>query len=450
MENFNRDAEQSVLGALLMQPDALDQIHWLTSQMFYEHVHQIIYSALSTMINNNEAVDIVTLAEYLETEKKLATVGGVAYIGALVQNCVGSANIKRYAEIVQEHHVTRLLMEAVEEIRADMTSVGDIYKKLNRAQSRLMAIGEKTEGNAPQFIADILPQRMDRIDDAYNGKIKTITTGLSDLDKSLGGGIENGSLIIVAASASMGKTSLAIQLAEHIQSPEGVALVFSIEMVNGMIVDRIISAKAKISSAKLRTGQLANDDWDKLMLSIDPIRKLNVMVDDKTSTLNAMRATSRSVKRKHGLNCIVVDYIGLMLSDMDNSKRDTREQEISNITRGLKGLAKELDVPVIALSQLNRKLADRTNKRPVMSDLRDSGAIEQDGDVILLIYRDEYYNPDTQYKGIAEIIIAKNRNGPTGTVMTHFDNEHTVFQSYAGGLPQQSAKVYTMKGGQYD
>jgi replicative DNA helicase len=449
-ENFNREAEQSVLGALMMQPDAFDQIHWLTSAMFYEESHKTIYSVLTDMISHNKAVDIVTVAEYLDSERRLVAVGGIAYLGALVQNCAGSANIKRYAEIVQEKHVSRLLYEAIEDIRIDMTAAGDVYKKLNRAQSRLMAISEKSEGNAPQFVADILPLRMERIDDAYQGKIKTISTGLKDLDRSLGGGIENGSLIIVAASSSMGKTSLAVQLAENIQNQEGVSLIFSIEMVNGMIVDRIISAKAKISSTKLRTGQLEDHDWDKLFVAVDPIRKLNMMIDDKTSTLNAMRATARSVKRKHGLNCIVVDYIGLMLSELDSNKRDTREQEISNITRGLKGLAKELDVPVIALSQLNRKVADRNNKRPVMSDLRDSGAIEQDADIILLIYRDEYYNPDTEYKGVAEVNIAKNRNGATGTVMTHFDNEHTIFQDYEGGLPQQSAKVYNMKGGQYD
>lgn len=447
LENFNREAEQSVLGALMIQPDAFDQIHWLSKSMFFEISHQTIYGALSEMIQNNKAVDIVTIAEYLETHNQLNQVGGLAYLGALLQSSAGAANIKRYAEIVQEKHIGRLLYSAVEDIKIDMLAAGDIYKKLNRAQASLMAISEKSEGNAPQFISDILPDRMNRIDDAFNGKIKMISTGLKDLDEQLGGGIENGSLIIVAASSSMGKTSLAVQLAENIQSPEGVALIFSIEMVNGLIVDRIISAKARISSTRLRTGQLEENDWDRLVNVIEPIKQLNMMVDDRTSSLNAMRATARSIKRKHGLNCIVIDYIGLMLTDLDANKRDTREQEISAITRGLKGLAKELDVPVIALSQLNRKVADRTNKRPVMSDLRDSGAIEQDADVIIMIYRDDYYNSDSEYAGTAEIIISKNRNGGTGSIMTTFDKEHTVFRDYLGGKSTQP--VYKNKGGQY-
>lgn len=448
LESFNREAEQSVIGALLKQPDAFDQIYWLTSSMFFENVHQSIYSAIIEMVQANQAVDIITVAENLDSKSKLIQIGGIAYLGSLIQNSHGSANIKRYAEIIQEKHIERLLDTVIDEIRTDLLANGDIYKKLNRAQAKLMAISEKSEGSAPQFVADVLPSRMDRIDDAFNGKIKMLSTGLKDLDGMLGGGMENGSLVIVAASSSMGKTSLAVQLAEAIQTKEGVALVFTIEMVNGMIVDRIISAKSKIPSTKLRTGRLDDEDWDRLIHSVDAIKQLNMMVDDSTSTLNAMRATSRTIKRKHGLNCIVVDYIGLMLSEEDNTKRDTREQEISNITRGLKGLAKELGIPVIALSQLNRKVADRANKRPVMSDLRDSGAIEQDADVIMLIYRDDYYNSDSEYKGMAEINIAKNRNGATGAVMTTFDKEHTIFLDYAGGMPKEPA--YKNRRSQYE
>lgn len=450
LELFSKEAEQSVLGALMIQSDAFDQVHWLQTQMFYDNSHGIIYSALSDMIQNNKPVDIVTVAEYLESISRLSSVGGLAYLGSLLQNTPGAANIKRYAEIVQERHINRLLIEAVDEIKADLITAGDVYKKLNRAQQRIMAISEKSDGNEPMFIADILPERIERIDDAFNGNIKMLKTKLVKLDEQLGGGIENGSLVIVAATSSMGKTALAVQIAESLQDKDGVSLVFSIEMVNGTIVDRLLSAKAKISSTKIRTGALEEGDFDKLIQSIEPMRALRIMLDDKTSTINGMRSKARTIKRKHGLNCIVIDYIGLMISEYDQStKQDTREQQISSIARGLKGLAKELDIPVIALSQLNRKVADRTNKRPVMSDLRDSGAIEQDADVIMFIYRDEYYDTDSQYKGIAEINVAKNRNGGTGTAMVGFDKEHTIFHNYEGGMTEQKPQK-KQRGDYYD
>jgi replicative DNA helicase len=451
LEIFNKEAEQSVIGGLLIQADAFDQVHWLQPVMFYDVAHQYIYSALSDMIQNNKPVDIVTVAEYLESINKLAGVGGLVYLGNLLQTTPGAANIKRYAEIVQEKHINRQLIAVIDEIKLDLMAAGDVYKKLNRAQQKIMAISEKADGNEPVFIADILAERIERIDDAFNGKIKFIETGLLELDRQLGGGIENGSLVIVAASASMGKTALAVQIAESIQDKDGVSLIFTIEMMNGLIVDRLLSAKSKISSTKIRTGQLNEEDFDRLTNSIQPMSALRIMLDDKTTTLNSMRAKARTVKRKHGLNCIVIDYIGLMLSEHDpNQKQDTREQQISSITRGLKGLAKELNIPVIALSQLNRKVADRTNKRPVMSDLRDSGAIEQDADVIMFVYRDEYYDPDTAYKGVAEINIAKNRNGGTGSVIVGFDNEHTVFNNYAGGLPKQETNKKHKRGDYYD
>lgn len=431
MELFNNNAEQSVLGALMIQADAFDQIHWLQPEMFHDFNHRYIFNCLKDMISNNRPVDIITVAECLENGKKLAQVGGLSYIGSLVTNSAGAANIKRYAEIIQEKFINRSMIAIVEEIKVDLHSAGNIYEKLNRAQTSILSITEKAETNEPQFVGDLLSARMERIDQAYQGNIKLVKTGLNDLDRQLGGGVENGALIIVAARPSMGKTSLAIQLAENIQIPEAPALVFTIEMVNGQVVDRLIATKSRISSDKLRTGNLNNEDWDKITNSMHRVKSLNILLDDKTHTLNGMRAKARSVKRKYGLSCIVVDYIGLMIEE-----GDSREQQISNISRGLKALGKELDVPMIALSQLSRKVEERTNKRPVMSDLRDSGAIEQDADVIMFIYRDEYYNPDSQYNGIAEINVIKNRNGATGNVITTFDKEHTQFFDFAGTLPE--------------
>lgn len=445
---FNREAEQSILGGLMLQANAFDEIHWLIPNMFYEHQHQVIFSVLSEMITNNKAVDIVTVAQELDNRHKLDVAGGLAYLGSLVQASTGTYNIKRYAEIVQEKHINRMMLDAVETIKGDLLSAGDIYKKLEKAQSLIMAITEQSDSNEPVFVADIITERIERIDDAYNGKIKLLSTGLIDLDKQLGGGIEGGSLIVVAACASMGKTALAIQLAEAFQNKDAASLIFSIEMSNGLIVDRLIANKSRIAGDALRTGNLQEEDFDKLMASIPQLQKLNMLLDDKTNKLNGMRSKARTVKRKHGLSCIVIDYIGLMLDD-DNSKTNSREQQISNITRGLKALAKELNIPVIALSQLNRKVADRTNKRPLMSDLRDSGAIEQDADVIMLVYRDDYYNSNSEYKGLAEINVAKNRNGGTGAVITNFEKERTLFSNYAGGLTMIESTSQS-KGNYYD
>jgi replicative DNA helicase len=442
-ENFSVEAEQSVIGSIIQDNISFDLIHTLQANAFYNHNHADIFRVIISMMAEQKPVDVLTLAEVLESQGKLTGIGGINYLIDIARGIGTSANIKRYAEIVQEKAMLRALLAAVTEIQTDVNNPGEVYAKLNRAQSAIMAITEKVEIHEPQFVGDLLAGRMERIDQAYNDEIKLISTGLTDLDTQLGGGIENGSFIVIAASSSMGKTSLAVQLAEAIQTTDGVSLIFTIEMMNGLVVDRMIAGKSKISSAKLRTGKLEDEDWDKLINAVEPLKRLNVMLDDRTNNLNSMRSTARSIKRKHGLNCIVVDYIGLMVEEAD-----TREQQISNITRGLKSLAKELDVPMIALSQLNRKVSDRTNKRPLMSDLRDSGAIEQDADVIMLIYRDEYYHPDSQYVGIAEINVAKNRNGATGSVMTHFDKEHTVFHNYAGGMPTQEVKK--TRGSYYD
>lgn len=447
LERFNHQAEQSVLGAIISEPSAIDEIHWLSSAMFYEHSHKLIYSALAYMTSQNKPIDIVTVAEFLENDKNLVSVGGLAYIGSLVVNSTGVANVKRYAEIVQEHHISRLLLGAVNDIRADMESAGDIYKKLERAQSLILAVTEKSDNAEPVFVRDLLAERLERIDMAYQGKVKLLSTGLIDLDKQLGGGIEGGSLIVVAASASMGKTALAIQLAESLQSKEASALIFSIEMSNGLIVDRMIANKSHIASDRLRTGEMEESDFDGLMASVPMLQNINMLLDDRTNKLNGMRSKARQVKRKYGLSCIVVDYIGLMLED-DDSRANSREQQISTITRGLKALAKELDVPVIALSQLNRKVSDRTNKRPLMSDLRDSGAIEQDADVIVFVYRDDYYDSTSQYRGMAELNVAKNRNGATGAVLVNFEKERTQFTNYAGGMQMQEIKP--QRGAYYD
>lgn len=425
------DAEISVIGSLLHDNQAYDAIHDLKPQAFYMHDHAEIYRAFLEMMEAKQPVDIVTIAEHLDGKGKLADVGGLPKIVEIVQNTVSTANIKRYAEIVQSKYILRQLLLVINEISSDVYAHGDVDKKLDRAQAAIMAITERTQSSEPVFVADLLPERLDRIESVFQGEVKPISIGLIDLDEKLGGGFEGGWLIIIAARPAMGKSALAVQLAEQMQTPEAAGVIFSCEMPNGQIVDRIISAHGRISSDKMRTGKFVDDDWDRITSSVSTIQSLNLLVDDKSSNVNSIAAKARNIKRKYGLGVIVVDYLQLL-----EGVGDIREQQIASISRNLKKLAIELNVPVIALSQLNRQLDQRANKRPMMSDLRESGAIEQDADVIVGIYRDEEYNPNTSAKGVAELIVLKNRSGTTGTVPTTFIGKHTRFENFAGGIWQ--------------
>jgi replicative DNA helicase len=446
MELHSQSAEQAVLGGLLIHPDAIDRIYWLDKSAFYTAAHRNIYHAIRVLLDDNKAVDIISVAEMLDKHGKLQEAGGIAYLGELAQMTPGATNIRSYAETVQERATLRALAGIVSDIQEDIAAPGDVQQKLERAQAAVMQISERAQTDEPSFVGDLLIERMDRFEQLQEGKIKLIGTGLKDLDSGLGGGMERGNLIVLAARPSMGKTALAVQIAEAVQADEaneGVALVFSCEMTRGQLTDRIICGNARVTMDQMKSGIMDDDEWARVAASIGKIKSMRLLIDDKAITLAAMRAKARTAKRKHGLSCIVVDYLQLMEHQSDN-----REQQISAISRGLKALAKEMDVPLIALSQLSRKVEERTNKRPVMSDLRESGAIEQDADVIMFIYRDEYYNPDSTWKGVAEVIIAKNRNGPAGkSVALHFEGAYTRFGNYFGDLPQQSAPVKQRRGG---
>lgn len=428
MQNtFSTEAEQSILGSILHDNNSFDSIHSLSASAFYDGGNAEIYRSITALIADQKPVDIVTLAEALEAKGKLKEVGGLMYLGDLAQ-CVGtSANIKRYAEIVQSKATLRNLMAAVNDIQQDLNNPGDVALKLERAQSAIMAITETTQTSEPQFVGDILPSRIERYDALMTGDIKTIGTGFADLDRKLGGGIENGWLVIIAARPAMGKSALAVQIAEHIQNKDAAAIIFSCEMPNAQIVDRLVSSMAKISSDKLRSGKFNDEDLDRLMVGSQRVKALNILVDDKAYTINSIAAKARTCKRKHGLSLIVVDYIQLL-----EGVGDIREQQVASISRGLKKLAVELDVPVIALSQLNRDLEKRGDRRPMMSDMRESGAIEQDADLILSVYQDEKYNSDSIDKGTAEIGILKARSGSTGKLRLTFVGEYTQFGDFAG------------------
>jgi replicative DNA helicase len=436
------EAEQSVLGGLLLDNSAADKIgDILAGEDFYNDAHRSVFAAIMSLIADNKPADVVTVAEALASLKKLDYVGGMAYLGALVENVPTAANIRRYAEIVRERSILRRLAAAGGEI-ADTAynplgrSVREI---LDQAETRVFEIAEHGARGQQGFqeLRPLLTQVVERIELLFAREnpsdVTGVPTGFTDLDR-LTSGLQEGDLIVIAGRPSMGKTALALNVAEHIALSSRVKLpvaVFSMEMGATQLAMRLIGSVGRLDQHKIRTGQLSPDDWERLSDALGRLSDAAIHIDE-TAALNALelRARARRLARQYGgkLGAIVVDYLQLMQAVAQGENRAT---EISEISRSLKALAKELKVPVIALSQLNRSLEQRPNKRPIMSDLRDSGAIEQDSDLILFIYRDEVYNEDTQDKGVAEIIVGKQRNGPIGTVKLAFLGQYTRFENLA-------------------
>jgi replicative DNA helicase len=433
------EAEQSVLGGLLLDNTAWERIaDFLTESDFYRADHRQIYHHITRLIEVNRPADAITVSESLESTKELEGVGGLAYIGALAQNTPSAANIRRYAEIVRERAIMRKLAETATNIAE--TAYNPMGREpaqlLDEAESRIFAISEQGARTRQGFVEmqPVLTEVVERIDLLYNrdnpSDVTGVPTGFADLDR-MTSGFQPGDLIIVAGRPSMGKTALALNMAEHVALDAGLPIgIFSMEMSAAQLAMRLLGAIGKLDQHKLRTGRLAEDDWRRLTSAVGRLSEAPIHIDE-TAALNALelRARARRLHRQYGqLGMIVIDYLQLMSA---SSQGENRATEISEISRSLKALAKELNVPVVALSQLNRSLEQRPNKRPVMSDLRESGAIEQDADVILFIYRDEVYNPDSPDKGQSEIIIGKQRNGPIGTVMLTFQGEYTRFANFA-------------------
>ncbi|HKB82253.1 MAG TPA: replicative DNA helicase [Burkholderiales bacterium] len=433
------EAEQSVLGGLLLENAAWDKIADMIGESdFYRADHRLIYRHISKLVGNSRPADVITVSESLESTKELEGIGGLAYLGALSQNTPTAANIRRYAEIVRDRAVMRKLAEVGTEIAE--TAYNPMGKEagqlLDEAESKVFAISEEGARGKQGFqdMPPLLTQVVERIDMLYNrdnpSDVTGVPTGFTDLDK-MTSGLQPGDLVIVAGRPSMGKTSLALNMAEHVALESGLPVgVFSMEMGASQLVMRMLGSVGKLDQHKVRTGRLADEDWRKLTDAVGRLNEAPIHIDE-TAALNALelRARARRLHRQYGkLGLIVVDYLQLMSASAQGENRAT---EISEISRGLKALAKELSVPVVALSQLNRSLEQRPNKRPVMSDLRESGAIEQDADLILFIYRDEVYNPDSPEKGKAEVIIGKQRNGPIGTITLVFQGEYTRFANFA-------------------
>ncbi|MBC7757051.1 MAG: replicative DNA helicase [Bdellovibrio sp.] len=435
------EAEQSVIGGLLLENEALDKIaDILRAEDFYQFDHKTIFQHIGKLIERNRPADIVTVAESLESTAELSQVGGIAYLGALAQNTPTAANIRRYAEIVRERAIMRKLVTVGSGIAESAYSPNgrDAQQLLDEAEAKIFQIAEGGQRSSQGFIdiKELLPQVAERIDMLFSrddpSDVTGIPTGFSDLD-SMTSGFQGGDLVIVAGRPSMGKTAFSINIAENVALDTGLPVaIFSMEMASTQLAMRMIGSVGRLDQHRMRTGRLEDEDWEKLTTALGKLNEAPIFIDEGASLSSFdVRARARRLHRQCGkLGLIVVDYLQLM-SAPAGKQGENRATEISEISRSLKALAKELDCPVVALSQLNRSVEQRPDKRPVMSDLRESGAIEQDADLILFIYRDEVYNSDSTDKGTAEIIIAKQRNGPIGKVRLTFIGEHTRFENFA-------------------
>ena len=435
------EAESSVLGGLLLDNSAWDRVSDLVKDSdFYRHEHRLVYAAVAVLVNASKPADVITVFEQLQSLGKADEVGGLAYLNSLAQYVPSAANIRRYAEIVRERAILRKLLTASDEIATNAFNPQgkSVAKILDEAEQKIFNIGEEGSRMKQGFqgMDTLVVELMDRVQEMADNPndITGVPTGFYDLDR-MTAGFQAGDMIVLAARPSMGKTALAINIAEHVALNEGLPVaVFSMEMGASQLAVRIVGSIGRINQGHLRTGKLTDDEWPRLTEAIEKLRNISLHIDETPGlTPSELRANARRLARQCGkLGLIVVDYLQLM-SGSGGSNGENRATELGEISRGLKMLAKELQCPVIALSQLNRSVEQRTDKRPMMSDLRESGAIEQDADIIMFIYRDEYYNKDSKEPGVAEVIIGKQRNGPTGTVKLAFLNQLTRFESLASG-----------------
>ena len=430
------DAEQAVLGGLLKDPQAWDRVTGLVTEVdFFSRDHRAIFRAISRQIDAGKPVDLVTVGQFLEGHRQLDEVGGMPYLATLTQSTPAVANIHRHAEIVRDAAIKRRLISATTEIGEKVYSPGTLSPRdlLDFAQSKIMSISEQTMKHAggPQHVGGVLDAVLRRIDDLASRKSHTEVTGLETGFKTLDQmttGMQAGELIIVAARPAMGKTSLALNIMEHVALYQNRAVAFfSLEMASDQLGVRLLSSVSRLNQQRVKIGRLNEREFASVYAASNRLREAGIYLDEEGSmTANELRSRARSIHREcGGLGLVVIDYIQLM---QGSGRTDNRALEVAEISRALKLLAKELACPVIALSQLNRGLEQRPNRRPLMSDLRDSGGIEQDADWILFIYRDEVYNPESPDKGIAELIIGKQRNGPTGTVDVNWRGELTRFE----------------------
>lgn len=430
------EAEQSVIGGLMLDNRVWDDIaDIINEQDFYRHDHALIFRSIHDLVANDRPYDVVTVSEWIGARNELDAIGGLAYLSILANDTPTAINVKAYANIVREYSILRSLIQIGNEISASAFNADGRTSRelLDEAERKVFLIAEQGAGNRPGFetINVLLTKAVQRVEEMYKSDeaLTGISSGFSNFDEKTSG-LQKGDLIIIAGRPSMGKTSFAMNLAENAAlHTENSVAVFSMEMPGEQLALRMMSSLGRINSHNLRTGKLEDHDWPRLISSVNMLSKSKLFIDDTASlTPTELRAKTRRLKREHGLDLVIIDYLQLM---QIGGSTENRATEISEISRSLKALAKELEVPVIALSQLNRSVEQRPEKRPIMSDLRESGGIEQDADVILFIYRDEVYNPDSADKGTAEILIRKQRNGPIGKVRLAFLGQYTRFENLA-------------------
>ncbi|MGJ7501855.1 replicative DNA helicase [Variovorax sp. ZT5P49] len=433
------EAESSVLGGLLLDNGAWDRMgDLLVDGDFYRHEHKLIYAAIGGLINASKPADVITVFERLQNLGKADEIGGLVYLNSLAQYVPSASNIRRYAEIVRERSILRKLVSASDEIATNAFNPQGkaVDKILDEAEQKIFNIGEEGTRMKQGFqsMDALVVELLDRVTEMAENPndITGVRTGFNDFDK-MTSGLQPGDMIVLAARPSMGKTSLAINIAEHVALEEGLPVaVFSMEMGAAQLAVRIVGSIGRIDQGHLRTGKLSDEEWPRLTEAIEKLRTVSLHIDETPGlSTSELRANARRLARQYGrLGLIVVDYLQLMSTS--TSGDENRATAVGEISRGLKMLAKELKCPVIALSQLSRGVESRTDKRPMMSDLRESGAIEQDADIIMFIYRDDYYNKESKEPGVAEVIISKHRNGPTGTIKLAFLKPITKFENLVG------------------
>lgn len=427
----NLDAEKSTLGSMLLEKEAIFSAQEvLKPGDFYRDAHRAIFEGISALANRGEPVDMVTVAEELRQRGVLEQVGGVSYLAALA-NCVPTAaNVEHYARIVEEKSILRSLISASGRItQMGYDASNEVDYILDEAERSIFQITQNRNTSGYVALRTILVEAFERIEDLFakKGGLTGIPTGYPDLDR-LTSGLQPSDLIIIAARPSMGKTTFTLNLAQQasIESKAPVAY-FSLEMSKEQIAHKLLCAEAGVDSQRLRTGQLTENDWPRLSFALGRLSEANIFIDDTPGiSVMEVRAKARRIKAEHGLGLIIIDYLQLM---QGRSRNENRQQEVAEISRSLKGLARELETPVIACSQLSRAVEQRAQKVPSLADLRESGSLEQDADIVAFLYREDYYNPDTEKKNITELIIAKHRNGPIGSIDLYFQKEYSKFTS---------------------
>ena len=428
----NVEAEQAVLGAMMIEREAISKVsEVIRPEDFYREAHRLIFNAMMELFNKNEAVDLVTVVEVLRRDEKLEGAGGIAYVSALANSVPTAAKVIYHARIVEEKALLRQLINTATHVAGmGYEANEEVAVIMDKAEKLILEVSNRKAGQEFASIKNIIFDVFDKVSELYSSKggITGLPTGFKDLDK-LTSGLQPSDLILIAARPSMGKTAFVLNIAQNIAVKEKKAVAFfSLEMSKEQLVQRMLCAEAPIDAQRLRIGELENNDWDKLVRAADRLAAAPIFIDDTAGiTVMEMRSKARRLKIEHDLQLIIIDYLQLMQGGTGSSRSENRQQEISEISRSLKALARELKVPVIALSQLSRGVESRQVKKPMLSDLRESGSLEQDADIVAFIYREDYYEPETERKNITDIIVAKHRNGPVDSVQLFFHKQFTKF-----------------------